>query len=90
MLVVVRPLPMRRALSINSWLILPASSFHSVDIGSNSKGAEFKVTFPRNCVVYAFGISLSCSYTGDARDEDNKEVACDGGCCLKKKTWSIS
>ncbi|GKA83871.1 hypothetical protein Tco_0805466, partial [Tanacetum coccineum] len=36
---------------------------------SNNKGKEFKVTLPRNCVVYAFGISLSCSYTGDAQDE---------------------
>ncbi|GJR69080.1 hypothetical protein Tco_0015145 [Tanacetum coccineum] len=37
--------------------------------GSNSMGAEFKAAFPRNCVVYAFGISLSCSYSGNAQDE---------------------
>ncbi|GJT63378.1 retrovirus-related pol polyprotein from transposon TNT 1-94 [Tanacetum coccineum] len=36
--------------------------------GSNSKGVDFRVTFPRYCVVYAFGISLSCSYTGNAHD----------------------
>ncbi|GKE99372.1 hypothetical protein Tco_0022723, partial [Tanacetum coccineum] len=36
---------------------------------SNSKGAEFKVAFPSNYVVYAFSISLSCSYTGNAQGE---------------------
>ncbi|GKE24561.1 hypothetical protein Tco_1436073, partial [Tanacetum coccineum] len=36
---------------------------------SNNKGAEFKVAFPRYCVVYAFGISLSCSYTGNAQEK---------------------
>nr|GEX32439.1 hypothetical protein [Tanacetum cinerariifolium] len=36
---------------------------------SNSKGAEFKVTFLCNYVVYAFGISLPCSYSGNAHDE---------------------
>ncbi|GKB61382.1 uncharacterized mitochondrial protein-like protein [Tanacetum coccineum] len=35
----------------------------------NNKGVEFKAAFPRNCVVYAFGISLSCSYSGNAQDE---------------------
>ncbi|GJV27018.1 hypothetical protein Tco_1383466 [Tanacetum coccineum] len=34
--------------------------------------------------VYAFGISLSCSYS------DDKEVACADGCCSRKKTWSIA
>ncbi|GJS50163.1 hypothetical protein Tco_0600284 [Tanacetum coccineum] len=34
--------------------------------------------------IYAFGISLSCSYP------DDEEVASDGGCCSKKKTWSIA
>ncbi|GJT83842.1 hypothetical protein Tco_1058184 [Tanacetum coccineum] len=50
-LVVVHPLPMRlEPLALIPWLILIASPFHSVHIGSNSKGAEFKVAFPRNYV----------------------------------------
>ncbi|GJV41419.1 hypothetical protein Tco_1419859 [Tanacetum coccineum] len=38
--------------------------------GSYNKEAEFKIALPYNRVVYALGISLSCSYTGDARDEE--------------------
>ncbi|GJZ90346.1 hypothetical protein Tco_0662273, partial [Tanacetum coccineum] len=61
---------------------------------SDSKGAEFKVTFPRNCVVrlppMAAIMAYQSYYIGNAQDEDDKEVACDDGCfSKKKKTWSI-
>ncbi|GKE22409.1 hypothetical protein Tco_1433921 [Tanacetum coccineum] len=37
--------------------------------GYNSEETKLEVTSTRNYVVYAFGISFSCIYTGNAHDE---------------------
>ncbi|GKA57523.1 hypothetical protein Tco_0756711 [Tanacetum coccineum] len=58
--------------------------------GLTAKKAEFKVTFPRNYVGtnQAARKHPEPSWLNAILDEE--EVAYDGGCCSKKKTWSIA